>query len=267
MEHTTLHLLYSRFWHKFLYDIGVVPTKEPYLKRTSHGMVLGENGDKMSKSRGNVVNPDDYIRDYGADSFRMYIMFMGAFDQPIPWNAQGTKGCRRFLERVWRLQDMVSPEEGVRDCLKASLNACIKKVGEDIERMKFNTAIAALMSFVNDAYAAESITREELRTLLVLLSPFAPHIAEEINAALELGCPLYAATWPNYDPAALVEETLELGVQVNGKVRARVLVPSGMANEEIQALVLANDELQPFLEGKSVKKVIVARNVVNVVVG
>ncbi len=267
MEHTTLHLLYSRFWHKFLYDIGVVPTKEPYRKRTSHGMVLGENGEKMSKSRGNVVNPDDYIREYGADSFRMYIMFMGAFDQPIPWNSQGTKGCRRFLERVWRLQDMMSPEGGVRDSLKASLHGCIKKVGEDIERMKFNTAIAALMSFVNDVYAAGSVTREELRALLILLSPFAPHIAEEMNEALALGSPLHEAEWPKYDESALVESTVELGVQINGKLRARVCVPADMPGAEVEALVLQNSDVAPFLAGKSVKKVIVVKNVVNIVVG
>ncbi len=267
MEHTTLHLLYSRFWHKFLYDIGIVPTKEPYMKRTSHGMVLGENGDKMSKSRGNVVNPDDYIREYGADSFRLYIMFMGAFDQPIPWNTQGTKGCRRFLERVWRLQEMVSDGEGVRDALKASLHGCIKKVGEDIERMKFNTAIAALMSFVNDAYAIGSITRDELRVLLILLSPFAPHIAEEINELLALGGALGSAQWPSYDEAALVEDVVELGVQINGKVRARILVPADMDSQMIQELVLASDEVKPFLEGKTVRKVIVVKNVVNIVAG
>jgi len=267
MEHTTLHLLYSRFWHKFLYDIGVVPTKEPYMKRTSHGMVLGENGEKMSKSRGNVINPDDYIREHGADAFRMYVMFMGAFDQPIPWNSQGTKGCRRFLERVWRLQDMISGEPGVRDCLKASLHGCIKKVGEDIERMKFNTAIAALMSFVNDAYAVGSIAREELRALLILLSPFSPHIAEEMNEALGLGGPLFEAQWPEYDESALVEDTVELGVQVNGKVRARVQVRANTPAGEIEKLVLASGEVKPFLEGKTVRKVIVVKNVVNIVVG
>lgn len=266
MEHTTLHLLYSRFWHRFLYDIGVVPTKEPYMKRTSHGMVLGENGEKMSKSRGNVVNPDDYVNEYGADAFRMYIMFMGAFDQPIPWNTQGTKGCRRFLERVWRLQDMISEEHGERECLASSLHATIKKVGEDIERMKFNTAIAALMSFVNDVYAAGSITREELRTLLILLDPFAPHIAEEMNELLALGSPLYEAAWPEFDEGALVENMIELGVQVNGRIRARVSVPSDMPADEIQKTVMANAEVAPFLEGKTVRKVIVVKNIVNIVV-
>jgi leucyl-tRNA synthetase len=266
MEHTTLHLLYSRFWHKFLYDIGVVPTPEPYMKRTSHGMVLGENGEKMSKSRGNVVNPDDYIKEYGADAFRMYIMFMGAFDQPIPWNTQGTKGCRKFLERVWRLQDMISDAQGVRDSVKASYHATIKKVSEDIERMKFNTAIAAIMSFVNDIYATGSITRDELRTLLILLFPFAPHIAEEINEAAKLGSPIYEARWPEYDESALVADSVEIGVQINGKVRARIMVPANAAKEEIEKLALESAEVKPFTEGKTVRKVIVVKNIVNIVV-
>ena len=266
MEHTTLHLLYSRFWHKFLYDIGVVPTPEPYMKRTSHGMVLGENGEKMSKSRGNVVNPDDYIKEYGADAFRMYIMFMGAFDQPIPWNTQGTKGCRKFLERVWRLQDMISDAQGVRDSVKASYHATIKKVSEDIERMKFNTAIAAIMSFVNDIYATGSITRDELRTLLILLFPFAPHIAEEINEAAKLGSPIYEAHWPEYDESALVADSVEIGVQINGKVRARIMVPANAAKEEIEKLALESADVKPFTEGKTVRKVIVVKNIVNIVV-
>ena len=266
MEHTTLHLLYSRFWHKFLYDIGVVPTAEPYMKRTSHGMVLGENGEKMSKSRGNVVNPDDYIKEYGADAFRMYIMFMGAFDQPIPWNTQGTKGCRKFLERVWRLQDMISDAQGVRDSVKTSYHATIKKVSEDIERMKFNTAIAAIMSFVNDIYATGSITRDELRTLLILLFPFAPHIAEEINEAAKLGSPIYEARWPEYDESALVADSVEIGVQINGKVRARIMVPANAAKEEIEKLALESADVKPFTEGKTVRKVIVVKNIVNIVV-
>ena len=266
MEHTTLHLLYSRFWHKFLYDIGVVPTPEPYMKRTSHGMVLGENGEKMSKSRGNVVNPDDYIKEYGADAFRMYIMFMGAFDQPIPWNTQGTKGCRKFLERVWRLQDMINDAQGVRDSVKASYHATIKKVSEDIERMKFNTAIAAIMSFVNDIYATGSITRDELRTLLILLFPFAPHIAEEINEAAKLGSPIYEARWPEYDESALVADSVEIGVQINGKVRARIMVPANAAKEEIEKLALESADVKPFTEGKTVRKVIVVKNIVNIVV-
>lgn len=266
MEHTTLHLLYSRFWHRFLYGIGLVPTKEPYMKRTSHGMVLGENGEKMSKSRGNVVNPDDYIKEYGADAFRMYIMFMGAFDQPIPWNTQGTKGCRRFLERVWRLQDMISDEHGIRESVKAGYNATIKKVGEDIERMKFNTAIAAIMSFVNDIYAVGSITKEELRTLLILLFPFAPHITEEINEAASLGSPIYEAHWPEYDESALAADSVEMGVQINGKIRARIMAPADAEKDEIEKLALESKDVQPFIEGKTVRKVIVVKNIINIVV-
>ena len=266
MEHTTLHLLYSRFWHRFLYDIGLVPTKEPYMKRTSHGMVLGENGEKMSKSRGNVVNPDDYIKEYGADAFRMYIMFMGAFDQPIPWNTQGTKGCRRFLERVWRLQDMISDEHGIRESVKAGYNATIKKVGDDIERMKFNTAIAAIMSFVNDIYAVGSITKEELRTLLILLFPFAPHITEEINEAASLGSPIYEAHWPEYDESALAADSVEMGVQINGKIRARIMAPADAEKDAIEKLALESKDVQPFIEGKTVRKVIVVKNIINIVV-
>ena len=266
MEHTTLHVLYSRFWHKFLYDIGLVPTPEPYQKRTSHGMILGENGEKMSKSRGNVINPDDIVAEMGADSFRLYEMFMGAFDQPKPWSTTSARGCRRFLDRVWRLQDMLSSETGVRDDLKAALHGMIKKVSEDYEAMKYNTAIAAMMSFVNDVYAKGDITREELHTLLTLLNPVAPHITEEMNELLGFETPLYASAWPKWDEAALVASTIELGVQVNGKVRARVTVPAGLSKEETEARVLAAPEVQPWIEGKTVRKVIAVKNIVNIVV-
>ncbi|MCI6966988.1 leucine--tRNA ligase [bacterium] len=266
MEHTTLHVLYSRFWHKFLYDIGLVPTPEPYQKRTSHGMILGENGEKMSKSRGNVINPDDIVAEMGADSFRLYEMFMGAFDQPKPWSTTSARGCRRFLERVWRLQDMLSAENGVRDDLKASLHGMIKKVSEDYEAMKYNTAIAAMMSFVNDVYAKGDITKEEFHTLLTLLNPVAPHITEELNELLGYETPLYATAWPKWDEAALVASTIELGVQVNGKVRARVTVPAGLSKEETEARVLAAPEVQPWIEGKTVRKVIAVKNIVNIVV-
>ncbi len=266
MEHTTLHLLYSRFWHKFLYDIGLVPTPEPYQKRTSHGMILGENGEKMSKSRGNVINPDDIVAEMGADSFRLYEMFMGAFDQPKPWSTTSARGCRRFLDRVWRLQDMLSAESGVRDDLKASLHGMIKKVSEDYEAMKYNTAIAAMMSFVNDVYAKGDITKEEFHTLLTLLNPVAPHITEELNELLGYETPLYASAWPKWDEAALMASTVELGVQVNGKVRARVTVPAGLSKEETEAQVLAAPEVQPWIEGKTVRKVIAVKNIVNIVV-
>jgi len=264
MEHTTLHLLYSRFWHKFLYDCGLVPTSEPYMKRTSHGMVLGSNGEKMSKSRGNVVNPDDYIPVYGADAFRMYVMFMGAFDQPIPWNEQGTRGCRRFLDRVWTLQDMLEGSGDTDAEQKKNVHATIKKVGEDYERMKFNTAIASMMSLVNEFYAKGKLTKDELHTLLLLLSPVAPHISEEINERLGYG-PLHHSAWPTYDESALVASSVEYGVQVNGKVRARVTLDASLDSKAVEAAALACEDVQPFIEGKTVKKVIVVRNIVNIV--
>ncbi len=266
MEHTTLHLLYSRFWHKFLFDLGLVPTSEPYMKRTSHGMVLGSNGEKMSKSRGNVVNPDDYIPSYGADSFRTYIMFMGAFDQPIPWNEQGTRGCRRFLDRVWALQDMVQGEGDTDAEMKKKVHATIKKVGEDYERMKFNTAIAAMMALTNDFYARGQLTKDELHTLAILLAPVAPHISEEINEALGYA-PLNEQQWPVYDESALVEDAVEYGIQVNGKVRGRVTLPATLSKDEVEAAALASEEIKPHLEGKTVRKVIVVKNIVNIVVG
>jgi len=263
MEHTTLHLLYSRFWHKFLFDIGVVPTSEPYQKRTSHGMILGENGEKMSKSRGNVINPDDIVEELGADSFRLYEMFMGAFDQPIPWSSTGARGCRRFLDRVWRLQDMIEGEGESAD-MRGKVHGCIKKVGEDYERMKYNTAIAAMMTLVNDFYAKGSVTRGELHTLLTILSPVAPHICEEMNETLGFG-PLYATPWPPYDETALIEDSVELAVQLNGKVRARITVASGAPKEEIEAAALAHPDIAALIAGKTVRKVIAAKNIVNIV--
>jgi leucyl-tRNA synthetase len=264
MEHTTLHLLYSRFWHKFLYDCGLVPTSEPYMKRTSHGMVLGSNGEKMSKSRGNVVNPDDYIPVYGADAFRMYIMFMGAFDQPIPWNEQGTRGCRRFLDRVWALQDMLEGSGDTDAEQKKNVHAAIKKVGEDYERMKFNTAIASMMALVNEFYAKGKLTKDELHTLLLLLAPVAPHICEEISDRLGYG-PVHHAAWPTYDESALVEASVEYGVQVNGKVRARITLDASLDGKAVEAAALACDDVQSFIDGKTIKKVIVVRNIVNIV--
>ena len=266
MEHTTLHLLYSRFWHKFLYDIGAVPTKEPYMKRTSHGMVLGANGEKMSKSRGNVVNPDDYIQEFGADSFRMYIMFMGAFDQPIPWNEQGTKGCRKFLDRVWRLMDMICPDGTTGKELQSKIHATIKKVSEDIERMKFNTAIAAMMSLVNDFYANGGMEKNDLIILLKLLSPFAPHICEEMNEILGNPEELHHAAWPVCDESLLVADSVEFGIQINGKVKARITLPADLSQDEIREKALNSEEVQSLVEGKTVRKVIVVRNIINIVV-
>ncbi len=266
MEHTTLHLLYSRFWYKFLYDIGVVPTKEPYKKRTSHGMILGENGEKMSKSRGNVVNPDDIVEEMGADAFRLYEMFMGAFDQPIPWSTQGARGCRRFLDRIWRMQDMVNGFDGIRSEMKALVHGTIKKVSEDYEAMKYNTAIAAMMTMVNELYNSGSVSKEEFHILLTLLNPVAPHMTEELNQRLGYEQPLYCTPWPKWDESALVKNTIEYGVQVNGKIRARIELPIDMPKEEVEAAAKAHKDVVPFLEGKTVRKVIVVKNIVNIVV-
>ena len=266
MEHTTLHLLYSRFWYKFLYDIGVVPTKEPYKKRTSHGMILGENGEKMSKSRGNVVNPDDIVEEMGADAFRLYEMFMGAFDQPIPWSTQGARGCRRFLDRIWRMQDMVNGFDGIRPEMEALVHGTIKKVSEDYEAMKYNTAIAAMMTMVNELYNSGSVSKEEFHILLTLLNPVAPHMTEELNQRLGYEQPLYCTPWPKWDESALVKNTIEYGVQVNGKIRARIELPIDMPKEEVEAAAKAHKDVVPFLEGKTVRKVIVVKNIVNIVV-
>ncbi|MDD3243034.1 MAG: leucine--tRNA ligase [Eubacteriales bacterium] len=265
MEHTTLHLLYSRFWHHFLYDIGVVPYAEPYAKRTSHGMILGENGEKMSKSRGNVVNPDDMVNEYGADAFRTYEMFMGAFDQAIPWSTRGVVGCRRFLDRVWKLQSMVQGEHEA--ALRVPLNKMVKKVGEDFEAMKFNTAIAAMMAFVNDAYAVGHLGKEDFKVLLQVLNPVAPHICEELWAALGEKTMVCQSKWPVYDEAYCTEQTREIAVQVNGKVRGRIEIAMDTPEEEMKALALSDEKVQAFLDGKQVVKVIVVQGkIVNIVV-
>ena len=266
MEHTTLHLLYSRFWHRFLYDCGLVPTPEPYQRRVSHGMILGADGVKMSKSRGNVVNPDEIVDEIGADSFRLYEMFMGAYDQPIPWSTESARGCRRFLERVWRLGDMVTGEGYTDRETRRELNACIKKVSEDFDRMKFNTGIAAMMSLVNLFYQKGKLTRDELHTLLQLLNPAAPHVTEEMNEQLGFS-ELHHSAWPVCDESALVLETVEYGVQVNGKIRARMELPADAERESVEQAALTLNELAPFLEGKTVKKCIVVRNIINIVVG
>ncbi len=267
MEHTTLHLLYSRFWHKFLYDIGVVNTPEPYQKRTSHGMILGENNEKMSKSRGNVVNPDDIVNEFGADTFRTYEMFIGAFDQATPWSMNGVKGCYRFMERVWNLQGLLTEEEDYSKDLENLMHKTIKKVSEDIERMKFNTAIATLMALINEFYRKGSITRGELRTFLLLLNPTAPHITEEMwEKAGFPGC-LNAAKWPMYDEAKTVDAEVEIVLQVCGKVKDKVMVPAGLDKAGLEAAVLANEKAQKLLEGKTVIKTIcVPDKLVNFVV-
>ena len=269
MEHTTLHLLYSRFWHRFLYDIGVVPTKEPYQKRTSHGMILGADGEKMSKSRGNVVNPDEIVDELGADAFRMYEMFMGAFDQAIPWSTDGARGCRRFLDRVWRLQEMLTDDEGVSDDMAYDVHSCIKKVSEDYERMKYNTAIASMMTLVNAFYAKGSITRGELSILIRLLNPVAPHMTEELNRLN--GCvpgELLHAQWPQVDESKLVKSTVEIAMQVNGKVRGKLNVPAELTRDGANDYFLALPEIQALSDGKTVKKLVyVPGRLVNLVVG
>ena len=264
MEHVTRHLLYSRFWHQFLYDIQEVNTPEPYAKRTYQGLILGPDGEKMSKSKGNVVDPIDVIDRLGADTLRTYVMFMGDYTAATPWSEQSANGCKRFLDRVWRLQDMVDGEGETKD-MRSKVHACVKKVTDDIEHMKFNTAIAAMMSLVNDFYAKGSLTRDELHALLLLLDPFAPHIAEEINEAL--GYPeLHHTPWPTYEESALVADSVEYGIQINGKVRTRISLPADLDKAAVEQAVLSADPVQPFLVGKTVRKVIVVKNVVNIVV-
>ena len=266
MEHTTLHLLYSRFWHKFLYDIGVVSCKEPYAKRTSHGMILGENGEKMSKSRGNVVNPDDVIVRYGADTLRMYEMFIGDFEKTAPWNTSSIKGVKRFLERVAALTDIMTPEEGYSPELEGSFHKLIRKVSEDIEGLKCNTAIAAMMSVLNEINDKGSVTRGELRTFITLLNPFAPHLTEEMNEAIGGKEMLVHAKWPEYDPAKCVDAAVEIAVQISGKIKARLMIPSDAAEEEVKALVMADANVQAALAGKSIiKEIYVKGKLYNIV--
>ncbi len=266
MEHTTLHLLYSRFWHKFLYDIGVVSCKEPYAKRTSHGMILGENGEKMSKSRGNVVNPDDVVAQYGADTLRMYEMFIGDFEKTAPWNTSSIKGSKRFLERVAALTDMMTPEEGYSPELEGSFHKMIKKVSEDIEGLKCNTAIAAMMSVLNEIYDKGSVTRGELMTFITLLNPFAPHLTEEINEVLGNREMLARAKWPEYDLAKCVDAAVEIAVQVSGKIKARLMIPTDSTEEAVKALVMADANVQAALAGKTViKEIYVKGKLYNIV--
>ena len=267
MEHTTLHLLYSRFWHKFLYDIGVVPYSEPYRKRTSHGMILGENGEKMSKSRGNVVNPDDIVDEYGADTMRLYEMFIGDFEKSAPWNTASIKGCRRFLERVWGLMDMVTEGMDYSKELESSMHRTIKKVTEDIEVLKMNTAIAAMMSLLNEMYDKKSVTKGEVRTLLILLNPFAPHMTEEMWQQLGFEGQIAHAQWPSFNEAKCVDSTVEIAVQVNGKVRAKLVVPTDISKEDAIAAAKADEAVVKAMEGKTVcKEIYVPGKLVNIAV-
>ena len=263
MEHTTLHLLYSRFWHRFLYDQGIVPTPEPYQKRTSHGMILGENGEKMSKSRGNVVNPDDIVMDYGADTLRTYEMFIGAFDLSASWSENGVKGCRRFLERIWKLQDILTEEDDYSADMETKMHQTIKKVGSDYESLKYNTAIAAMMALLNDFARKGSITRGEYRTLLILLNPVAPHITEELWSICGYEGRLYVQSWPEYEEAKTVENTVEMAVQINGKTRAVVALPVDVDKET--AIVAGKEAVAEKLTGNIVKEIYVPGRIINIV--
>ena len=263
MEHTTLHLLYSRFWHKFLYDQGVVPTPEPYQKRTSHGMILGENGEKMSKSRGNVVNPDDIVNAYGADTLRTYEMFIGAFDLAASWSDDGVKGCRRFLERVWKLQDIVVDGDAYSKDMETKMHQTIKKVSTDFENLKYNTAIAAMMALVNDFYKKNAVTKGEMKTLLTLLNPVAPHITEEMWSILGYEGYLYQASWPTFDEAKTVESTVEIAVQINGKMKATFAINKDDPKDDV--IAKAKEAIADKLTGNIVKEIYVPGRIVNIV--
>ena len=268
MEHTTLHLLYSRFWHKFLYDIGVVPTPEPYAKRTSHGMILGENGEKMSKSRGNVVNPDEIVDEYGADTMRLYEMFIGDFEKAAPWSKASIRGCRRFVERYWNLQSVLIDGDKIRPELEGAFNKAIKKVGEDIENIKFNTAIATLMALINDISNVKSINKEELRVFSILLNPFAPHVTEEVYEACKLGNGILAeAEWPEYDESKCVDESVEIVVQVNGKIKAKLNIPVDADKDAVLDLAKNDENVKKAIDGmKIIKEIVVPKKLVNLVV-
>ena len=266
MEHTTLHLLYSRFWHKFLYDIGVVPTSEPYQKRTAHGMILGANGEKMSKSRGNVINPDDMIAQYGADTLRMYEMFMGAFDQAAPWSEKSVKGCYRFLERVYNLMDILVDGDEYSKDLESIMHKTIKKVSNDYEKMKFNTAIASMMELINEVYKVGKINKAELKTFITLLNPVAPHITEEMWERAGLEGRLYQTIWPECDEEKTVDSVVEVPVQVNGKLRSVIKINKGATSEEVERIALADEEVKKFIDGKEiVKKIYVPERIFTIV--
>jgi leucyl-tRNA synthetase len=266
MEHTTLHLLYSRFWHKFLYDQGVVPTKEPYQKRTSHGMILGENGEKMSKSRGNVVNPDDIVNEYGADTLRTYEMFIGAFDLSASWSEDGVKGCRRFLDRVWKLQDILVEGDSYSADMETKMHQTIKKVSNDFENLKFNTAIAAMMAILNDFYKKGEITKAEFSTLITLLNPVAPHMTEELWQLIGNQGYVYQQKWPEYDEAKTVESTVEIAIQVNGKIKAKINVSLDDTQETVKAKVMETPAVISAVDGKNiVKEIYVKGKIYNIV--
>ena len=266
MEHTTLHLLYSRFWHKFLYDIGVVPTKEPYMKRTSHGMILGDNNEKMSKSRGNVVNPDDIVRDFGADTLRCYEMFIGDFEKSAPWSENGVKGCRKFLDKVWRTQELVDGDSNFEK-METLIHQTIKKVSEDYENLKFNTAIAQLMTLLNEFNNLDKISKEQFKIFLILLNPVCPHITEEIWQRMGYEGYVHESSWPEYDESKTILDVIELPIQVNGKLRATVEINREASEDEVYEKAVKDDVVAKYLEGKNVvKKIYVKGRIFNIIV-
>ena len=267
MEHTTLHLLYSRFWHKFLYDIGVVPTKEPYAKRTSHGMILGSNGEKMSKSKGNVINPDDIVNEFGADTFRVYEMFMGPFDQTAPWSMESIRGCNKFLDRVWNLQDMLVEGDTYSPEFKKMMHKAIKKVTDDIEEMKFNTAVSTFMTMVNEFYKIKRINTAEFSTFLQLLNPFAPHITEELYQKIGNKTTIADSKWPVYDEEKIVDDEIEIPIQINGKLKATVKVPADISEDELKNRIHDLPNVKNSVQDKTIVKEIYVKNkIYNIVV-
>ena len=266
MEHATRHLLYARFWHRFLYDIGLVPTKEPFSIRTAHGMVLGEDGEKISKSKGNGINPNDIVDEYGADALRAYEMFMGDYEMDTAWSTNGLKGCKRFLDRLWRLQAKVIEGNEYSANLEVIINKTIKKVSDDIENMKYNTVISSLMILLNEYERQEKVTKADLRVFVVLLNPVAPHITEEINSLQNLGLLLCDSQWPTYDELKTIDDEFEMIIQINGKLRARIMVPSNIEQEDMKKLALDNDIISKYLDGEIVKVIIVPKKLVNIVI-
>ncbi len=267
MEHVTRHMIYSRFWHKFLYDLGLVPTSEPYKKRTAQGLILGSDGEKMSKSRGNVVDPNDVVAEYGADVLRLYVLFMGDYEKAAPWQESSIKGCKKFLDRVWALQDMITDDENYSKDLESLMHKTIKKVSSDIENLKFNTAIAAMMTLLNEIYLKKSVTRGEMKTLITLLNPFAPHMTEELYETLGFGGMLNESKWPEYDEALCVDDTVEIVAQINGKVKAKTVISRAAQKDEVIALVKNDPKISELIEGKTiVKEIYVPGKLVNLVV-
>ncbi|MBQ7958689.1 MAG: class I tRNA ligase family protein, partial [Oscillospiraceae bacterium] len=267
MEHVTRHLIYSRFWHKFLYDIGAVTTEEPYSKRTAQGLVLGPDGVKMSKSRGNVIDPNDVVDEYGADVLRVYVLFMGDYEQAAPWSENSMKGCKRFLDRIWALQDKIVDGDEYRPELRAAMHRTIKKVSKDIEDMKFNTAVAAMMTLINNIYDIGTINRAEYRDLLIMLNPFAPHITEEIYELCGFGGYVHDAKWVEYNEEFCIEDTIEIAVQVNGKLRGTVMIASDAEKDDAIAIAKSDAKIADFIAGKDiVKEIYVPKKLVNIVV-